>query len=133
MIIYSEEFCTQNAELLVKSLLPLIADENKIIRNTWRECCGLIGRFVYPLIWLDYLSDIVYHEFNEKSIIMSYELMLYCPLKRMFESKPQVIALLECASPLIDDENKELLKKNCFKIVNKVTRAMPKYVGDDEK
>ena len=133
MIIYSEEFCTQNAELLLKSLLPLIADENEIIRNASRECCGLIGRFVYPLIWLDYLSDIVYHEFNDKSIIMLYELMLYCPWKRIFEVKSQVIALLEYALPLIDNENKEVLKQNCVDIVNKVMRAMTKYDGDDEK
>eukprot|EP00484_Ammonia_sp_Unknown_P027417 CAMPEP_0197030588 /NCGR_PEP_ID=MMETSP1384-20130603/9801_1 /TAXON_ID=29189 /ORGANISM="Ammonia sp." /LENGTH=540 /DNA_ID=CAMNT_0042459973 /DNA_START=27 /DNA_END=1646 /DNA_ORIENTATION=+ len=66
MIIYSEEYCTQNAELLLTSLSRCVGDKNRILATVSRECCSLIGRYIYPMIWMDYLCDMMYHEFEAR-------------------------------------------------------------------
>merc|ERR1712173_289732 len=101
MIIYSEEYCTQNAETLLHALHSCGNDQNAVLSTVSKQCCSMIGKYVYPIVWIDYLCDVVCNEFDIQWIIVLQYLVMHCPLKRLSEIIKQIVALMEYAMPLI--------------------------------
>jgi len=97
MLIYSEEYCTQHTELLLSSLRPVMKSEIVEERRTATECCRLIGKFVYPMVWIDYLSEIMYHEFEVHLVEVLRALVVGCPLRRLSEFVLGITRLMEYA------------------------------------
>jgi len=134
MIIYSEEYCTQNAELLLSSFHKYINDKNNVLAETAKECCSLIGKYVYSIVWIDYLHDIIYHEFDIEWIMVLQQLVLYCPMKRLSEIAKQIVVLMEYVLPLVDDETSKYIEfgQIVTSILTKVSNASKKYPDSNE-
>jgi len=95
MLIYSEEYCTQNTELLLEALRKLVHDQNEMVAECAKECCTLIGRYVYPMIWIDYISDLLFHESDRSLIEVLKCLVEGCPMRKLKEFVPRLVSLLE--------------------------------------
>merc|ERR1712228_46025 len=131
MIIYSEEYCTQNAEISLVSLHQCVNDKNVVLSAVSKQCCSLIGKYVYPIVWIDYLCDVMCNEFDIEWIIVLQQLIMYCPLKRLSEITKQIIVLMEFALSSITKSDKMEMSV-CFEdILSKVSMALQKYKNDD--
>merc|ERR1712129_489371 len=131
MIVYSEEYCTQNAETLLDALHRCVDEKNKKISSISRECCSMIGKYVYPCVWIDYLCDVVCNEFDCEWIIVLQYLTRHCPFKRLSEIVKQIVVLMEFMRPLIPKTDKIEMNKAFVEILTKVSKALAKYGRDD--
>ena len=91
-------------------------DSNKILINHSLES---IGKFVHPQIFIDYLSDIIHHDFNYKIIIMFYRLLIECPQSQLTSSiNQQIIILMEYSLSLIINDEKREIRNAIIEIIN---------------
>ena len=120
MLIYSEEYCTQNTELLLAALRKAIADENLTVSQTAKECCMLIGKHVYPMVWIDYLSDLMYHEFELTHLEVLRRLVNGCPVARTGEFVTRIVALMEFVLQQMNAMDRVVAAEAVGEILNKL-------------
>ena len=130
MMIYSEEYITKHTEILLNAFYKTILnkdinnDDNKILLSDSLECISLIGKFVHPQIFIDYLSDIIHHDFNYKIIIMFYCLLIQCPQSQLISSiNRQIIVLMKYSLSLIVNDEKKEMKNEIIGISKKIANA----------
>eukprot|EP01084_Bolivina_argentea_P286130 490800_1 len=133
MLIYAEEYCTQNTELMLSSFHDFINNNDIILSTTSKECCCLIGKYVYPNVWIDCVQDLMYHEFDIEWIIVLQQLMSYCPLKRVYEIRRQVVELMEYVFPFIQTSNHMEIRQIVKEILIKIDKAVKTNKNDDSK
>lgn len=98
MLIYSEEYCSQNAEVLLLALRRLISDKNAhkgSIAEIAKECVSLIGKFVYPMIWLDCIWDLIQHEPDAHLVEMLRQLIKGSPMRSLRKFVPRIVSIME--------------------------------------
>lgn len=124
LLIYSEEYCTQHTETLLVALRKIIADQNSVISQTAKECSMLIGKFVYPMVWIDYLSDAMFHEFEVNTVEVLHGLIMGCPLRRVHEFGTRTVVLIEYAMHEMNSGDAEALGNSIREMLCRVRKAM---------
>ncbi|ETO34811.1 hypothetical protein RFI_02275 [Reticulomyxa filosa] len=81
-LIYTEEHITPKVPEILNALYNIMSNPefNDMIEMS-KECCNIIGKFVYPFIWIDFFKQIIIiHQSNYQVLFnMLYSCIISCP------------------------------------------------------
>jgi len=131
MLIYAEEYCTHHTELLLSAMHRVISDKNTILAETAQQCCTVIGKHVFPAIWLDFLADTLCHEYDIRWVLVLERLVAGCTMKRLRGFVPRVVELMEFVLPCIDSVDEREYAAQIDSVLQRVNASLQRYEPDD--